>query len=251
VRVAVVSDIHGNLTALEAVIERLGKDRPDLVVQAGDLVVTGPRPAEVVARIRSLGWAGVIGNTDEMLWNESVRSEQFQRAPKLIDWLTVLFDTLAPWAKARLGDEQLRWLRALPPELRINGLVVMHASRGNLWRAPMPDASDAELSATYGQLGADMVVYGHVHRPFIRNLGSLTILNAGSVGLPYDGDWRPSYVFIDEGAPVIRRVEYDRDAEQRAIIDAGFPLADWLTAVQRDGRFSRPRRPDGGPVAPG
>lgn len=240
-RLAVVSDIHGNLTALEAVVESLGRDRADLVIQAGDLVVTGPRPAEVVDRIRSLGWPGVVGNTDEMLWNESARSEQFQRAPKIVDWLSVPFDMLAPWAKDRLGNERLRWLQTLPADQRIERHIVMHASPGNLWRAPMPDAMDEELSATYGRLEADTVVYGHVHRPFVRTVGPLTVVNAGSVGLPYDGDWRPSYVVIDEGAAVIRRVEYDRDGEQRAIKASGFPLGEWLTDVQRQGRFSRPQ----------
>ncbi len=67
-RLAVVADIHGNLTALEAVVESLKADRPDLVVQAGDMAVNGPRPGEVVDLVRSLGWRGVIGNTDEMLW---------------------------------------------------------------------------------------------------------------------------------------------------------------------------------------
>jgi predicted phosphodiesterase len=241
-RVGVVSDIHGNLTALEAVVEGLRDDRPDLVVQAGDLVVSGPRPAEVLDRVRILGWANVIGNTDEMLWNESVRSEQEARAPKLTDWLTVLFDTLAPWAKERLGNERLGWLRTLPAEFRVAGTVVMHASPGNLWRAPMPDASDAELLETYGGLGASVIVYGHVHRPFVRALDGLTVVNSGSVGLPYDGDWRPSYALIVDGSePIVRRVEYDRDAEERATRDAAFPLGTWLSDVRHQGRFSRPR----------
>jgi len=106
-RLAVVSDIHGNLTALEAVVESLKADHPDLVVQAGDMAVNGPRPGEVVDRVRSLGWRGVIGNTDEMLWDQSARSQQEQRAPKLLGWLNVLFDTLAPWARERLSNAEV------------------------------------------------------------------------------------------------------------------------------------------------
>lgn len=239
-RLAVVSDIHGNLSALEAVADSLAKDHPNLVIHAGDVVVTGPRPAEVVDRIRGLGWTGVVGNTDEMLWNEAARSEQFQRAPKIRDWLAVLFDTLAPWAKDRLSTKDLRWLRTLPRVQRIGRVVVMHASPHDLWRAPMPDASQSEFSTMYGNLEADIVVYGHVHRPFIRNLGPLTVVNSGSVALPYDGDRRPSYVLIDNGAAQIRRVEYDLGPEQRAIRESSFPLGEWLIGVQREGRFSRP-----------
>jgi putative phosphoesterase len=75
-RIAVVSDLHGNLAALEAVAEDLERERVDLVVHGGDLVTTGPRPAEVLDRVRELGWAGVVGNTDEMLWDASARAEQ-------------------------------------------------------------------------------------------------------------------------------------------------------------------------------
>src|SRR5215470_16026288 len=67
-RVAVLSDIHANLTALDAVIADLRTTAPDLVVHGGDLMAGGPRPAEVIDRIRELNWPGVLGNTDEMLW---------------------------------------------------------------------------------------------------------------------------------------------------------------------------------------
>lgn len=239
-RVAIVSDIHGNLSALEAVVASLREDRPHTVVHAGDLVVTGPRPSQVVERIRELGWPGALGNTDEMLWNESVRAEQERLAPKIVDWLAVLFDTLAPWAKAHLMDEHLQWLRALPPEVHIGEIRVMHASPKNRWRAPMPDASDEELSAAYGGLGARVVAYGHIHRPFVRKLGWGIVVNAGSVGLPYDGDPRASYALIDDDVTTIRRVSYDLDAEHKAIREANFPLAEWLIQIERQGRFSRP-----------
>ena len=179
-RLAVVSDIHGNLTALEAVVESLKSDHPDLVVQAGDMAVNGPRPGEVVDLVRSLGWRGVIGNTDEMLWDPSARSQQEQRAPKLLGWLNVLFDTLAPWARERLSNAEVDWLRSLPRELRLPESTVMHAGPGDLWRAPMPDASDTELSATYAPMRAGLVVYGHIHRPFVRAVAAFTVANCGS-----------------------------------------------------------------------
>ena len=176
-----------------------------------------------------------------MLWDSSARSQQEERAPKLRAWLNVLFDTLAPWARDRLSDAQLDWLRSLPSELRLSETAVMHARPGDLWRAPMPNALDAELSATYAPMGAGLIIYGHIHRPFVRAIAGFTLVNCGSVGLPYDGDWRPSYALIDDSRLVtIRRVEYDLESETRAIRQSGFPLGEWLIEVERQGLFTRP-----------
>ncbi len=79
-RIAVVSDVHGHLVALDAVIEDLARRAPDVIVHGGDLAVIGPRPAEVVDRVLELGWPGVLGNTDEMLWVPGVRDVQMRRA---------------------------------------------------------------------------------------------------------------------------------------------------------------------------
>ena len=98
---------------------------------------------------------------------------------------------------------------ALPAELRHDNLVLMHASLGNLWRAPMDTADDAELETTYAKLKAEIVVYCHIHRPFIRKVGTMTVCNTGSVGSPYDGDPRASYLMIEDGQPSIHRVDYD------------------------------------------
>lgn len=241
-RIAVVSDIHGNLAALEAVINDLESISPDLIVQAGDTAVIGPRPAEVVDRLREAGWPGVVGNTDELLWNPGVRFEQERRAPKLKPWLATLFDVLAPWAAERLGPERIDWLRTQPREWRSESLRVVHASPGDLWRAPMPDARDEELRSTYADHGASTGVYGHIHRPYVRNLLRLQVANSGSVGLPYDGDWRPSYLLIENGVARVRRVEYDLDRQRRDLTESGFPLADWLMAVQKSAQFVAPDR---------
>jgi predicted phosphodiesterase len=240
VRLAVVSDIHGNLAALEAVMADVSRMSPDLVVQAGDAAVLGPRPAEVVDRLRELGWPGVAGNTDEMLWDGSVRAEQLRRAPKLRSWLDLLFGVLGPWALERLGEDRIAWLQSLPLEWRLGGVRVLHASPADLWRAPMADADDTELAETFGGDTGDFAIYGHIHRPFVRELGGITVANSGSVGLPWDGDWRPSYLLLYDGKAVVRRVEYRLEEERRDLAQSGFPLADWLESVQRQGNFVRP-----------
>ena len=79
-RLAVVSDVHGNLAALQAILEDLERQHVDQVVHGGDLVTTGPRPVEVLDRVRELGWGGVVGNTDAMLWDATARIEQERKA---------------------------------------------------------------------------------------------------------------------------------------------------------------------------
>src|ERR671932_1665523 len=130
-RVAVVSDVHGNLLALEAVLADLADIQPDLVVYGGDMALGGPEPAAVVDRIRELGWPSVLGNTDEMLWEPALQEEQERRAAKLRAWLHTLFATLAPWAREHLGSERIAWLRTLPREWRHHDLLAVHASPGD------------------------------------------------------------------------------------------------------------------------
>jgi predicted phosphodiesterase len=236
----VVSDVHGNLTALEAVVADVRRHGPDLVVHGGDLALMGPRPEEVIDLVRALEWPGVVGNTDQLLWQPEEHARQRQRAPALTILLDLLFNSYAPDTQARLGGERLAWLRDLPGEYRVGDLTVLHAQPEDLWRAPMPDATDAELLAAYPVVGARHIAYGHIHRPFSRLAGGVRITNAGSVGLPWDGDPRASYLLITDGMPEIVRVAYDVEAEVAALHAARHPDSERLTEMHRRGRFIRP-----------
>lgn len=239
-RLAIVSDVHGNLVALEAVIADLRLTSPDLVIQGGDVALIGPRPAEVADRLRDLGWPGVVGNSDQLLWQPSVRAEQERRAPKLVSWLDVLFDVMAPWAAERLGDERVAWLRGQACDWRDGETHFVHAAPGDLWRAPMPDAADGELVDTYAADGVGLAVYGHIHRPYVRRMDGLVVANSGSVGLPFDDDPRAAYLLLDDGVASVRRVAYDLDRAADDLRATGFPMPEWLEAVIRSGRFARP-----------
>jgi putative phosphoesterase len=235
-RLAVVSDIHGSLTALEAVVSDLDRQSPDVVVHGGDLALMGPQPAEVVDRIRELGWSGVVGNTDELLWRPEVCSEQESRAPKLHSLLRVIFEEYRPATNELLGDERVEGLKQLPAQLELDDVVLVHASPGDLWRAPLPEADDAELLDTYGQSGT-RIAYGHIHRPYVRRPAGMIVANAGSVGLPWDGDPRASYLLIEDGAPRVIRVEYDIETERRLLLASGYPDAERLAEMRTLGRF--------------
>jgi putative phosphoesterase len=236
-RLAIVSDIHGNLTALEAVIADLSRRGVDRVVHGGDLALAGCQPAEVVDRVRELGWPGIVGNTDELLWRPEQRETQLGNAPKLHALLRLLFDDYAPATREKLGDERLGWLRRLPDEHREQDFVLVHASPGDLWRAPLPDADDATLGATYGSCDARTVVYGHIHRPYVRRLGQITIANTGSVGSPFDGDPRASYLLLDMDEAQLIRVDYDIEQEIDLVRRSSHPDRARIAEMRRRGRF--------------
>lgn len=239
-RIAILSDIHGNLTAFEAVLADLRQTSPDLILHGGDLADGGASPVEIVDRIRELGWQGVQGNTDEVLWRPESLEEFAAQAPKLQPLLNAIRE-MAAVSRDALGKERLAWLSQLPRMQIHDPVALVHASRGNLWRAPMNSASSDELEAVYAPLGAAVVVYGHIHIPCVRSCGGkLTVANSGSVGRPHDGDRRASYLLVDEGCPEIRRVDYDIDREVKALLASGFPHRAWLAKILRSGAFQMP-----------
>jgi putative phosphoesterase len=241
VRIAVVSDIHGNLTAFEAVLADLRVAAPDLVLHGGDLADSGSSPIEIVDRVRDLGWPGVMGNTDEMLVNP-MALESFASQSTAPPHLWAAVRKIASATSEILGEQRLAWIRSLPLVHRQAPLGLVHASPTSCWHAPASDATDATLEATFSPLAQPVVVFGHTHRPFVRTLpgAELTVANAGSVGLPYDGDPRASYALIDSaGTPQqgetdsLRRVRYDLERELRRLSNCGLPGADWTARMLR------------------
>jgi putative phosphoesterase len=224
-RIAILADIHGNLAALEAAVAELDQLRPDLVVHGGDLAVNGPRPAQCVDLVRERGWRGVVGNTDEALWG--LPSELPKNTRRT-------FQVLAPATAAALGEERIRWLQTLPPECRQGDrLALVHAVPGDTWRGLLPDTPNDVLADTYRPLRAALVVYCHIHRPFIRDLGEFVVANTGSVGLPWDGDTRASYLWIEDGMPEIRRVAYDVERHVAELERSRYPARRWLIEQAR------------------
>jgi predicted phosphodiesterase len=213
---------------------------PDVVVHGGDLAANGARPAEVVDIIHDLGWPGVRGNTDEMLWRPELLPELELKTPSKHALRRVLFQEIAPVTCELLGPDRLAWLQRLSSQWCGGEVTVLHASPGNLWRAPLGDASNHELLTSYGEINSAAVVYGHIHRPFIRRVGSRTIANSGSVGLSYDGDRRASYVVLDESGITIRRVEYEIEREVQELRSRRYPRAEWLVSMLMSAKYEPP-----------
>jgi predicted phosphodiesterase len=238
-RIAIVSDIHGNRTAFDAVLADLRQTSPDLILHGGDLADGGASPAEIVDRIRDLGWQGVVGNTDEMLFKPESLTDFAKQSPKLQP-LFAAVEEMAVATREALGEDRLTWLRDLPRTQIQGPMALVHASPGSLWRAPLPEASDAELESVYGPLGQPIAIYGHVHRSYVRSVSKMIVANTGSVSLSYDGDRRAAYLVLDESTPTIRRVKYDVDKEIKALSICGFPHADWVAKILESARPQMP-----------
>jgi putative phosphoesterase len=235
-RIAILADIHGNLTAFEAVLSDLREMSPDLILHGGDLADLGSGPTEIVDYIRDLKWPGVMGNTDQMLVLPDTL-ESFARdstAPRAL-WDAVR--EIAAAARSNLGTERLEWVAHLPHSCIGPGLAIVHATPESAWRTLPENVPDAELELTYQSLVEPIVVFGHTHRPTVRVLDRQIrlVINTGSVGLPYDGDPRASYLLLDNGNPQIRRVEYDIEHEIQALASSGLPGADWISRMLRTG----------------
>jgi putative phosphoesterase len=239
-RIAVIADIHGNLTALEAVARDLEQTAPDVVYHAGDLAASGPRQADVVDFVRGRGWQGVYGNTDEMLWAPEKLDEILAKNPARGELRKILFEEVAPFAAANLGDKRMRWLRSLPIEIRVADTLILHASPGDTWRSPLAHDTDKKFAETYGSVAANLVVYAHIHHPHIRRLPNLTVVNTGSLSLAYDGDPRAKYLVITGREPTHRFVEYDVEAEAKLLQERQHPRAEWLAAILRTGKYQPP-----------
>ncbi len=238
-RIAIISDIHGNRTAFEAVLTDLRQTSPDLIFHGGDLADGGSGGVEIIDQIRALGWPGVAGNTDELLFRPESLAEFAAESPGFRPLLPAIREMAAAVREA-LGESRLEWLRNLPLRQVHGAVTLLHASPQSLWRSPTPESADADLEAIYSPLGSPVVVYGHVHCPYIRETAGITVANSGSVGLPHDGDRRAGYLLIDGSRPEIRRVEYDVDRELKALAASGRPHAGWIAKILESARPQMP-----------
>ena len=210
-RIAVLSDIHGNSVALEAVQKELKREKPDFVLVAGDLVLNGPDPNGAIDALRALESDGgfiVSGNTDI-----AVADFDYGAAfPQYQDGVPEAITAAAEWAHDELGDDQLAWLRRLPAERRIRAgddqlILVVHASPGSQTRG-FDQALDANvIFERAAATDARVICVGHTHLPEVRDLGWKVIVNGGSAGYVFDGDPTASWAMVTvDGAEVSAQI---------------------------------------------
>ena len=226
-RVALFSDVHGNLTALNAVLAALERHRPvQLLVAAGDHALIGPRPAETWDRLQEAGCVCLLGNEDEVLWDRPPHlSEGSPFAP-------IVHARLGPTAAA-LGPKRLAAMRAMPRSLRLapapgQDLLVVHANLHGLYGwALSPDLTEEDLERLYGGTNAAVVCCGHFHESSVRVWGDTTLVNIASVSIPRDNQPLAAYTILEwDGTWRIAqyRIPYAADAEERAWATSAIPL---------------------------
>lgn len=189
-KLAVLGDIHGNLAALEAALTEIKRHKPEQLLITGDLVLNGPRPAEVVRRVRELEAAGALvvqGNTDV-----AVADFDFAAAFPWLEEVPEAHRAAAEWAHEQLAHEDLDYLRRLPAERRLwraeNLVLVCHGSPGSQTNGLPADLDPAVTVERVTRTDARVVACGHTHEADVRELGRKLILNPGSCGYAFDGD---------------------------------------------------------------
>lgn len=234
-RVAFVSDIHGNLPALQAVLADLDARGPyDAVVGGGDFAFGGAFPERVVATVRERGWPSVRGNTDEWVIESATAGRAPARGYTPDQAHSGMMLQVDDWIAKALSQESLRFLAGLPNDWRDTGpsgetLVFVHATPSSTHPVVLPDADERVVTAMLDEARAGTLVYGHIHHAYIREVGDRTIACCGAVGVPFDGDERPCYLIAaDDGdgwSLEHHRVAYDRDRYLSELALSGIPNA--------------------------
>lgn len=239
-RIAVFSDVHGNLSGLDAVLADIDAQEAgfDEIVFAGDLCVFGPRPDACVAllREREAEIASIYGNTDKWISGLPLLAEDAD-AEERLRWERV--SNVVDWTREVLPPMDRAWLDELPFHRRISptvnprdDLFIVHANPKNVDDVIYPDTAlqkelfgevrqkDDALDAMIGDLVFSVLAFGHLHVPSVRRWRGVRLVNVASVSRPGDGDWRAKYaIFTWDGtswAVEHRYVEYDLEAEAAA-----------------------------------
>lgn len=222
-RVAIFSDIHGNLPALEAVLADIAAREPDLVYCLGDLVGYGASPNEVTERIRTRRIPTVTGNYDDGVGFERDECGCAYRDP--VD--RELGDRSLAWTKAHTSAENKAFLRMLHKEIRFEAdgrrVLLVHGSPRRLNEYLFEDRPLSSFQRLAASSNADVIVFGHAHKPYAKTVDAVLFVNDGSVGKPKDLDWRACYAILEHGAVSFRRVEYDVHAAAAAIRATDLP----------------------------
>jgi putative phosphoesterase len=237
-RIAIFSDVHANLPAMQVVRDHIESRGYDAVYCLGDLGGYGAHPNEVQQIVMAMGCPTILGNYDEGVGFELDNCGCHYVKPFDIEMSERSFF----WTRDNTGQEEKAWLRTLPREIRFEaeGLRVLlcHGSPRSTTEYLFENRSDGFLAQFTGggadEAHADLIVFGHTHVPFHRTVNGVDFVNSGSVGRPKDGDPRSGYVVLTlESRSVnmeVVRLEYEVESACRSLVEAGLPeyFADYL-----------------------
>jgi predicted phosphodiesterase len=261
-KLGLISDVHGNRIALEAVLADGRRQDVDTWWALGDLVAIGPDPVPTLELLTSLPNVHLTrGNTDRYVVTSDrppPHPEEVAAKPELLGLFATVEGSFA-WTRGALASHGwLDWLAELPLERRTTlpdgtRMLGVHASPGRDDGAGItPDRPEPELREALAGAAADLVCAGHTHRPTDRQIGSVHAVNLGSVSNPITDDLRASYVILHadrHGHHVEhRRVAYDHDAVLKRVARSGHPAIEYLASFQRGENIQFSARQPGAPA---
>jgi len=201
VRVAALYDVHANVPALEAVLADVERERVDTIVFGGDLT-WGPEPSEALTIVRSLPHARFVrGNCD--------------REPD-------------EWERSRLSAEDVAFLQGLPESVELDAVLYCHATPRSDEEIVTPATSDEDLAEILQGVEQQAVIAGHTHMQQDRQIGTVRFVNAGSVGLPYEGELAAFWALVDDGEIELRKTSLEVDRVADAFRRSDWPRAEEL-----------------------
>ena len=246
-RVAVISDTHGNLPALEAALAAIDRESADLVVMAGDFAFGGPWPAECIELIRARNIPAVRGNTDEFLVEVATGGARPAQVddPRLRHLDNPALAERYRWCAARLSAAAVEYLANLPLRYTVPAptgaaLTVVHATPWSTHPVVPPSASREQVRELLDRAGGAALAYGHIHVQAQWELDGRLVVAVGSVGLPFDGDQRAAYALLTwDGTRwqvAFRRVAYPVERTIAALRASDMPGADAQVRVLETAR---------------
>jgi putative phosphoesterase len=226
-QVAVITDIHANLPALEAALGRIDELGIERVYCGGDLVGYGPHPDEVCALIAERGIPTIYGNYDHAI----ARDHDDCGCAYVTQHDRELGQLSVEWTLAHTGAASKDFMRGLPFDLRFSvgdhEVHLVHGSPRKVNEYLFEDKPDSLYERLAAAEDAHALVFGHTHRPWVREHGGVLFVNCGSVGKPKDGDPRGAFAVLAPGAEApqvtIERVGYDARSVADQVVGAGLP----------------------------
>ncbi|GAB4540966.1 MAG: metallophosphoesterase family protein [Anaerolineae bacterium] len=227
VRVALIGDVHANLPALEAVLAHASQQGVQETWHVGDFVGYGAFPDEVVRRLQGEAVISIVGNYDLKVLRFKKKGDKWRKSKRPEKWLAF------KWAYENLSEESRQHLRSLPQEVRLDvagrRVLLTHGSPASNEEHLTPETPEERLRELAHMAHADVVICGHSHYPFTRQVDGVWFINTGSVGRPDDGDPRAAYAVLHlepEGLVAHHyRLEYDVSQAVAAIRRNGLPEA--------------------------
>jgi putative phosphoesterase len=231
-----LSDIHGNASALRAVLADLDtQGGADQLLVLGDIVLLGPDPGEVVEHLMQRGAIGVYGNTDRFLLDTDWSAFEPESEEECAD------QALCLWALERLDEQARTWLRSLPfqKDLVVGArrLLLVHGSPRSVGDAIEADTPKADVRQMIAAAEADLILFGHTHRPLNRAVDNVRLINPGAVGYPQGEDSTARYALLTWDAGdwhvTFRLARYDVDEVVQRLLAAERPYRIWIAETLR------------------